>query len=112
MRTPLLSAEQRGPAVRLRSQSEGRIHVRTRASMRITTILVYILAILIILQGMMMFFPITAIRIALEIVWQDHQRRKRQVEWAQDFPDVWVQHIIEVEEKPTVVWRTIVGMQG
>lgn len=84
--------------------------MRTRASVRITTILTYILAALLIFQGMMMLFPITAFRIARDVISKDRRHRKFQVELAQVFPDVWVQHIIKAKEnrKPIVV-HSILG---
>ncbi len=71
--------------------------MRTQASARATTILTYTLASLVIFQGMMMLFPITAVRIARDMILQDRRRRKREAELAQIFPDVWVQHIIRAE---------------
>jgi hypothetical protein len=84
--------------------------VRTRVSSCIETIIIYIIAALVIFQGMIMFFPTTAVKIALGVVSSNHQRRKRQAELAQAFPAVWVQHIIKAEEKPAVVRRAITGM--
>jgi hypothetical protein len=64
-----------------------------------TTILTYILAILVIFQGIIMFFPITAVGISRDIISKDRRCRKREVELAGVFPDVWVQHIIRTEEE-------------
>jgi hypothetical protein len=71
--------------------------MRTRVSARATTILTYTLATLVIFQGMMMLFPITAVRIARDMILHDRRRRKREAELAQIFPDVWVQHMIRAE---------------
>jgi hypothetical protein len=79
--------------------------VQTRASANITTILTYILAALVIFQGMMMLYPIAAIRMARDVIVKDHRRRKREVELAQIFPDIWVQHILKIDENKN---RTVV----
>ena len=81
--------------------------MRTRASASITTILTYILATLVIFQGLMMLFPITAVRIARDVISKDRERCKRETELARVFPDVWVQHIIKTEEekRPMAVYR-------
>jgi hypothetical protein len=71
--------------------------VRTRPPACITTILTYILATLVVFQGVMMLFPITAVRIAQDLLSNDRRRRKREAELVQVFPDVWVQHIINME---------------
>jgi hypothetical protein len=83
--------------------------VRIRTSACITTILTYILATLVVFQGVMMLFPITAVRIAQDLISKDRRRRKREAELAQVFPDVWVQHIINIEgdNRPTAVYRTL-----
>jgi hypothetical protein len=82
--------------------------VRTRTSAGITTILTYVLAALVIFQGIMMVFPITAVRIARDLIARDHRRRKCAVELAQVFPDIWVQHIIKIEEnKNPIVARGV-----
>ena len=73
--------------------------MQTRASVRITTILTYTLATLVIVQGIMTPLPITAIRIARAVIAKDRRHRERQVELAQVLPDVWVRHIIRTEEK-------------
>ncbi len=79
--------------------------MQTRASANITTILTYILAALVIFQGMMMLYPIAAIRMARDVIVKDHRRRKREVELAQIFPDIWVQHILKIDENKN---RTVV----
>jgi hypothetical protein len=82
--------------------------MRTRASARITTILTYILATLVIFQGVMMLLPATAVRTARELILKDRRRRKHEVELAQVFPDVWVRHIRKTEEKTHMVgYRTL-----
>ena len=83
--------------------------MRIRLQACITTILTYILAALVVFQGVMMLFPITAVRIAQDLVSKDRRRRKREAELAQVFPDVWVRHIINMEggSKPIVVHRTL-----
>jgi hypothetical protein len=83
--------------------------VRTRASASITTILTYILATLVVFQGVMMLFPITAVRIARDLISQDRRRCKREAELVQVFPDVWVQHIVNMEEgnKPKYAYRAL-----
>jgi hypothetical protein len=88
--------------------------VRARTSARITTILTYILATLVIFQGMIMLFPITAVKIARDVISKDRRCRQREVELAQIFPDAWVQHIIRTEEekKPIVVHRILVDTRG
>jgi hypothetical protein len=88
--------------------------VRTRASTRIATIPSYILATLVIFQGVIMLFPITAVTIARNVISKDRRRREREVELAKVFPDVWVQHIIknEEEEQPILVHRTLADIRG
>jgi hypothetical protein len=56
-----------------------------------------------------MLFPITSVRIARDVISENRWRRKREVELARIFPDVWVQHIIKVEEstEPIVVHRLV-----
>ena len=83
--------------------------MRTRPPACITTILTYILATLVVFQGVMMLFPITAVRIAQDLLSNDRRRRKREAELVQVFPDVWVQHIINMEggNKPIALYRTL-----
>ena len=83
--------------------------MRIRPPANITTIFTYALATLVVFQGVMMLFPITAVRIAQDLVSKDRRRRKREAELMQVFPDVWVQHIINMEggTKPTAVYRTM-----
>jgi hypothetical protein len=83
--------------------------VRIRPLASITTILTYSLATLVVFQGVMMLFPITAVRIAQDLVLKDRRRRKREAELLQVFPDVWVRHIIDLEggNKPIAVCRTL-----
>jgi hypothetical protein len=83
--------------------------VRIRPPACITTILTYILATLVIFQGVMMLFPVTAVRIAQDLISQDRRRRKHEAELAQVFPDVWVQHIVNMEEEstPITVYRRL-----
>ena len=73
------------------------------------TIFTYILAALVVFQGVMMLFPITAVRIAQELISKDRRRCQREVELVQVFPDVWVRHIINMEagNKPITVYRTL-----
>ncbi len=75
----------------------------------ITTILTYILATLVVFQGAMMFFPITAVRIAQDLISQDRRRCEREAELVQVLPDVWVQHIFYMEgrNKPIAVYSTL-----
>ena len=83
--------------------------MRIRSTACITTVLTYILAILVIFQGVMMLVPITAVRIAQDLISKDRRRRRREAELVQVFPDVWVQHIInmEGENKPIAVYRIL-----
>lgn len=83
--------------------------MRIRPPICITTILTYILATLVVFQGVIVLFPITAVRIAQDLISNDRRRRKREAELVQVFPDVWVQHIINMEEgnKPIAVYRTL-----
>jgi hypothetical protein len=83
--------------------------VRTRASARITTIRIYVLATLVVFQGMLMLLPVTAVTSAQEVILKDRRRRKHEVELAQVFPDVWVQHISRTEEKNPVVVNRVPG---
>ena len=71
--------------------------MQTRASTHITTILIYVLAILVIVQGVIVLCPLTAVRIARDEILKDRRRRKREVELAQVSSDVWVRHIIKTE---------------
>ena len=88
--------------------------MRARTSARITTILTYILATLVICQGMIMLFPITAFKIAQDVISKDRRCRQREVELAQIFPDVWVRHVIRTEEekKSLVAHRILVDTRG
>jgi len=81
--------------------------VRIRPPACITSILTYALATLLVFQGVMMLFPITAVRIAQGIISQDRRRCEREAELVQVFPDVWVQHIVNVEgrSRPIAVCR-------
>jgi predicted ABC-type exoprotein transport system permease subunit len=88
-----------GGASRHLSNSERDAQVRTRPSESIATILIYTLAILLVFQGIIMLFPITSVTIARDVISKDRRRRKREIELAQVFPDVWVQHITRTEGK-------------
>ena len=83
--------------------------MRIRLQACITTILTYILATLVVFQGVMMLFPITAVRIAQDLILKDRRRCQREAELMQVFPDVWVQHIINMEggTKPIAVYKTM-----
>ena len=83
--------------------------MRIRPTACITPILTYVLAALVVFQGVMMFFPITAVRIAQDLISQDRRRRKSEAELAQVFADVWVRHIVNMEaaNKPITVYRTL-----
>lgn len=59
---------------------------------------------------MLLLSPIKSINIAVEFVRRERQWRKREAELAQVFPDVWVQHIGRVEERPLVVRRTMADL--
>ena len=83
--------------------------MRIRPPANITTIFTYALATLVVFQGVMMLFPITAVRIAQDLVSKDRRRRKREAELMQVFPDVWVQHIVSIEggSNRKAVYRTL-----
>jgi hypothetical protein len=83
--------------------------VRSRPSACITTILTYVIATLVVFQGVMMLFPITAVGIAQDLISKDRRRRKREAALMQVFPDVWVQHIINLEGRhsPSAVYRAL-----
>jgi hypothetical protein len=77
----------------------GTPHGETLAPARIRTILAYALATLVIFQGIVMLFPVTAVAIARDVIAKARRRRERESELAQVLPDVWVRHILKEEEE-------------
>jgi hypothetical protein len=72
--------------------------VQTESSACIAVVFTYALATLVVLQGIIMLFPVTSVSIARHLIYEDRRRRKREVELAQIFPEVWVQHIVRLED--------------